>query len=41
MRNKNIIMLIIGGLILTGCWQESEDKESQQQQSTTSTDQQL
>lgn len=41
MRNKNIIMLLIGSLILTGCGQESEDKESQQQQSTASTDQQV
>ncbi len=40
MRNKNIIMLLIGGLILTGCGQEPDDQENQQQQSSTSTDQQ-
>ncbi len=40
MRNKNIIMLLISSLILSGCGPESDDKESQQQQSTTSTDQQ-
>lgn len=41
MRNKNIIMLLISSLILSGCGQESDDKESQQQQSTTPTDQQV
>lgn len=41
MRNKNIIMLLISSLILSGCGPESEDKESQQQQSTTSTNQQV
>ncbi|MBD7973446.1 VWA domain-containing protein [Escherichia whittamii] len=41
MRIKNIIMLLIGSLILSGCGPESEDKESQQQQSTTSTNQQV
>ncbi|EMU6537998.1 vWA domain-containing protein [Escherichia albertii] len=40
MRNKNVIMLLIGGLILTGCGQEPDDQENQQQQSSTSTDQQ-
>ncbi|KAF0951249.1 vWA domain-containing protein [Escherichia albertii] len=40
MRNKNIIMLLIGGLILTGCGQEPDDQENQQQQFSTSTDQQ-
>ena len=40
MRNKNIIMLLISSLILSGCGPEPEDKKSQQQQSTTSTDQQ-
>lgn len=40
MRNKNIIMLLIGGLILTGCGQEPDDQENQKQQSSTSTDQQ-
>ncbi|WDC32098.1 VWA domain-containing protein [Escherichia albertii] len=40
MRNKNIIMLLIGGLILTGCGREPDDQENQQQQSSTSTDQQ-
>ncbi|OSL33471.1 von Willebrand factor type A domain protein [Escherichia albertii B156] len=33
-------MLLIGGLILTGCGQEPDDQENQQQQSSTSTDQQ-
>lgn len=41
MRNKNIIMLLISGFILSGCGPESDDKESQQQQSTTPTDQQV
>lgn len=41
MRNKNIIMLLISSLILSGCRPESDDKESQQQQSTTPTDQQV
>ena len=41
MRNKNIIMLLISSLILSGCGPESDDKESQQQQSTTPTDQQV
>ena len=41
MRNKNIIMLLISSLILSGCGPEPEDKESQQQQSTTPTDQQV
>lgn len=41
MRNKNIIMLLIGSLILSGCGPEPEDKKSQQQQSTTPTDQQV
>lgn len=41
MRNKNIIMLLISSLILSGCGPEPEDKKSQQQQSTTPTDQQV
>lgn len=41
MRNKNIIMLLISSLILSGCRPEPEDKKSQQQQSTTPTDQQV
>ncbi len=35
MRNKNIIMLLISSLILSGCGPEPEDKESQQQQPST------
>ncbi|HAX2339896.1 TPA: VWA domain-containing protein, partial [Escherichia coli] len=38
---KNIIMLLISSLILSGCGPEPEDKKSQQQQSTTPTDQQV
>lgn len=41
MRNKNIIMLLISSLILSGCGPEPEDKKSQQQQSTTPTGQQV
>ena len=41
MRNKNIIMLLISSLILSGCGPEPEDKKSHQQQSTTPTDQQV
>ncbi|EFB3473846.1 VWA domain-containing protein [Escherichia coli] len=41
MRNKNIIMLLISSLILSGCGPEPEDKESQQQQPSTSSDQQV
>ncbi|TBR66205.1 MULTISPECIES: VWA domain-containing protein [unclassified Escherichia] len=41
MRNKNIIMLLISSLILSGCGPEPEDKESQQQQPSTPTDQQV
>ena len=41
MRNKNIIMLLISSLILSGCGPEPEDKKSQQKQSTTPTDQQV
>lgn len=41
MRNKNIIMLLISSLILSGCGPEPEDKKSQQQQSTTPTEQQV
>ena len=41
MRNKNIIMLLISSLILSGCGPEPEDKDSQQQESTTPTDQQV
>ncbi|EII95927.1 von Willebrand factor [Escherichia coli TW07793] len=41
MRNKNIIMLLISSLILSGCGPESEDKESQQQQPSTPSDQQV
>lgn len=41
MRNKNIIMLLISSLILSGCGPEPEDKESQQQQPSTPSDQQV
>lgn len=41
MRNKNIIMLLISSLILSGCGPEPEDKESQQQQPSTLSDQQV
>ncbi|MEA1178429.1 VWA domain-containing protein [Escherichia coli] len=41
MRNKNIIMLLISSLILSGCGPEPEDKESQQQQLSTPSDQQV
>lgn len=41
MRNKNIIMLLISSLILSGCGPEPEDKESQQQQPRTPSDQQV
>ncbi|EMW96291.1 putative lipoprotein [Escherichia coli ThroopD] len=41
MRNKNIIMLLMSSLILSGCGPESENKESQQQQPSTPTDQQV
>lgn len=41
MRNKNIIMLLISSLILSGCGQEPEDKKSQQQQPSTPSDQQV
>ncbi len=41
MRNKNIIMLLMSSLILSGCGPESENKESQQQQLSTPTDQQV
>ncbi|WP_395491920.1 von Willebrand factor type A domain-containing protein [Escherichia coli] len=41
MRNKNIIMLLMSSLILSGCGPQPENKESQQQQSTTPTDQQV
>ena len=41
MRNKNIIMLLMSSLILSGCGPVSENKESQQQQPSTSTDQQV
>ncbi|EFE7879668.1 DUF3520 domain-containing protein, partial [Escherichia coli] len=40
-RNKNIIMLLISSLILSGCGPEPEDKESQQQQPSTPSDQQV
>ena len=40
MRNKNIIMLLISSLILSGCGPEPEDKESQQHQPSTPSDQQ-
>ncbi|EJA1610238.1 VWA domain-containing protein, partial [Escherichia coli] len=39
--NKNIIMLLISSLILSGCGPEPEDKESQQQQPSTPSDQQV
>ncbi len=35
MRNKNIIMLLMSSLILSGCGPESENKESLQQQPST------
>ncbi|EFE9833639.1 DUF3520 domain-containing protein, partial [Escherichia coli] len=38
---KNIIMLLISSLILSGCGPEPEDKESQQQQPSTPSDQQV
>lgn len=41
MRNKNIIMLLISSLILSGCGPEPEDKKSQQQQPSTPSDQQV
>lgn len=41
MRNKNINMLLISSLILSGCGPEPEDKESQQQQPSTPSDQQV
>ncbi|HBA7100698.1 TPA: hypothetical protein J1X11_002490, partial [Escherichia coli] len=41
MRNKNIIMLLMSSLILSGCGPESENKESLQQQPSTPTDQQV
>ncbi len=41
MRNKNIIMLLISSLILSGCGPEPEDKKSQQQQPSTLSDQQV
>ncbi|MDW9342256.1 VWA domain-containing protein [Escherichia coli] len=41
MRNKNIIMLLISSLILSGCGPEPDDKESQQQQPSTPSDQQV
>ncbi|MBA8193651.1 VWA domain-containing protein [Escherichia coli] len=41
MRNKNIIMLLISSLILSGCGPEPEDQESQQQQPSTPSDQQV
>lgn len=41
MRNKNIVMLLISSLILSGCGPEPEDKESQQQQPSTPSDQQV
>ncbi len=41
MRNKNIIMLLISSLILSGCGPEPEDKESQQQEPSTPSDQQV
>ena len=41
MRNKNIIMLLISSLILSGCGPEPEDKKSQQQQPSTPTEQQV
>ncbi|HFI3573241.1 TPA: von Willebrand factor type A domain-containing protein [Escherichia coli] len=41
MRNKNIIMLLISSLILSGCGPEPEDKESQQQQPSTPSGQQV
>ena len=41
MRNKNIIMLLISSLILSGCGPQPENKESQQQQPSTPTDQQV
>lgn len=41
MRNKNIIMLLMSSLILSGCGPESENKESQQQHPSTPTDQQV
>ena len=41
MLNKNIIMLLMSSLILSGCGPVSENKESQQQQPSTSTDQQV
>ncbi len=31
MRNKNIIMLLMSSLILSGCGPQPENKESQQQ----------
>ncbi|EFN8696127.1 VWA domain-containing protein, partial [Escherichia coli] len=39
--NKNIIMLLISSLILSGCGPEPEDKKSQQQQPSTPSDQQV
>ena len=41
MRNKNIIMLLMSSLILSGCGPESENKESLQQQPSTPTEQQV
>ncbi|EFN7784705.1 VWA domain-containing protein, partial [Escherichia coli] len=38
---KNIIMLLISSLILSGCGPEPEDKKSQQQQPSTPSDQQV
>lgn len=35
MRNKNIIMLLMSSLILSGCGPQPENKESQQQQPST------
>lgn len=41
MRNKNIIMLLMSSLILSGCGPQPENKESQQQQPSTPTEQQV
>ncbi|MEE7199516.1 VWA domain-containing protein [Escherichia coli O2:H6] len=41
MRNKNIIMLLISSLILSGCGPEPEDKEWKQKHPSTPSDQQV